>query len=222
MDQESEGGAQNFIDSWRYDIEDFNAADIPDVEDHQGPVFFHGAKWDSYNRVNLCTNLPRLFQICSKSPRVGESLKLHDVPVETVLTQKHLIVSHADGKLNWFKIEPPYDNEKEADMHLKLFEKIEKEYNFTEKLPEDSPEPANYIHYSRSHKRMLIGTKGGLIAALPIIAEKSNFDDDEVDDGEEKPMVTLEDPLQELGRFHTGSIFAIRPLGDSTQFVTIS
>jgi len=221
MDQESEGGAQNFIDSWRYDIEEFNAADIP-VEDHQDPVVFRRAKWDSYNRVNLCTNLPALFQVCSKSPRVGETLKLHDVPVDTVLTQKHLLVSHADGKLNWFKIEPPYDNEKEADMHLKLFEKIEKEYNFAERLPEDCQEPASIIHYSRSHAKMLIGTASGLVAALPIAAEKSNFDDDEVDDGEEKPLQTLDDPLQELGRFHTGAILAIRPLGDSTQFATIS
>ena len=59
--EEQEGEEDNFVDAWRYDIEEFNAADIPDAEDHQGPVVFHRAKWDSYNRVNLCTNLPKIF-----------------------------------------------------------------------------------------------------------------------------------------------------------------
>ena len=108
------------------------------------------------------------------------------MPVETVLTQKHLIVAHADGMMKWFKIEPPFDNEKEADMCLKLFPTVEKEYNFADKLPPDSIEPPKYIHYSRSHRRMIVGTEGGLIAALPFAAEAGNFDDDEVDDGEEK------------------------------------
>jgi hypothetical protein len=35
---------------------------------------------------------------------------------------------------------------------------------------------------------MIIGTTGGLIATVPIIAEKSNFDDEEPDDGEEKQL----------------------------------
>ena len=59
QDQESEAGGQNFIDSWRYEINEFNVSDIPDAKDQ--PVVFERAKWDSYNRVNLCTNLPKLF-----------------------------------------------------------------------------------------------------------------------------------------------------------------
>ena len=57
---ESEGEVQNFIDSWRFHVEEFSCADIPD-EGAAGPVVFTRAKWDAYNRVVMCTNLPKIF-----------------------------------------------------------------------------------------------------------------------------------------------------------------
>ena len=60
--------------------------------------------------------------------------------------------------INWFKIDLPYESDKEADMFITLTDKIEKDYNFSEKLPMDMSEPAAHIHYSRSHNMMLIGT----------------------------------------------------------------
>ena len=94
---------------------------------------FTRAKWDAYNRVVMCTNLPKIFQICSKSPRVGESLDLTEVPVEIAHTQKYMIVSCADGKIYWYKVETPLeeDNQKE-DFYMKLFPKFNMEYNFGE------------------------------------------------------------------------------------------
>ena len=182
-ENESEAGAHNFIDSWRFVVEEFNSSEIPD-EGGSGPIVFTRAKWDAYNRVQMCTNLPKLFQICSKSPRVGESLDLHDVPVEIANTQKHLIVSHADGKMCWFKIEIPYEDFKPEDFFMKLFPKIEKEYNFGEQLPEDGFEAANFMHYSRSHKKILIGTSGGMLAQVKIPAEEK-LEEEEKDDEED-------------------------------------
>ena len=163
----------------------------------------------------MCTNLPKLFQICSKSPRVGESLDLHDVPVEIANTQKHLIVSCADGKMCWFKIEIPYEDYKPEDFYMRLFPKIQKEYNLFEQLSEENQEPASFIHYSRSHKKMLIGTTGGMLAALKVPAEEK-LEEEEKDDEEDEKLIVLDTPLEELGRFHTGRILAIRPCGDST------
>ena len=83
-------------------------------------------------------------------------------------------------------------------------------------------EPAAFIHYSRSHKKMLIGTTGGMLAALKIPAEEALDDDAEKDDEEDEKLIVLDTPLEELGRFHTSKIIDIKPCGDSSQFVTIA
>ena len=59
-ENESEAGAHNFIDSMRFVVEEFNSSEIPD-EGASGPIVFTRAKWDAYNRVQMCTNLPKLF-----------------------------------------------------------------------------------------------------------------------------------------------------------------
>ena len=59
-ENDSETGAANFIDSWRFSTEEFSSSEIPD-DGAPGPVVFTRAKWDPYNRVIMCTNLPKLF-----------------------------------------------------------------------------------------------------------------------------------------------------------------
>ena len=56
----------------------------------------------------------------------------------------------------------------------------EKKYNFAEQLG-DSGAPAQFAYYSKKFARMIIGTSNGVLAVLPIQAEK--FDDG---DGQEE------------------------------------
>ena len=54
------------------------------------------------------------------------------------------------------------------------------------------------------------------------IAAEEKVDEDEKEDEEDQKLIVLDTPLEELGRFHTDRILALKPCGDSTQFVTIA
>ena len=53
---ESDGGQNNFIDAWRFEIEEFDAMDVPVVEGNDARVEFTSLNWDTHNRIFLCTN----------------------------------------------------------------------------------------------------------------------------------------------------------------------
>jgi hypothetical protein len=79
------------------------------------------------------------------------------------------------------------------------------------------------MHYSRSQKKLIMGTLQGLIGILAVEAEAVN-EDEEPDEDHHKVKETkvLETPFVELGRFHTKKVNGIRELGESTQLITIS
>lgn len=78
------------------------------------------------------------------------------------------------------------------------------------------------MHYSKNYKRMVIGTCNGILAILPIEAEKMDMGEEEEDENNEKTKQVLTDPLNLLGRYHVEKITGVRELGKSTQLVTIS
>ena len=78
------------------------------------------------------------------------------------------------------------------------------------------------MKYSRSYKKILIGTQNGILAKLPVEAEKLDEEEEEDDGQKEKQKKVLDVPLEILGRFHTAPISGIRELDSSTQFITIS
>ena len=74
--------------------------------------------------------------------------------------------------INWIKIEHPYENAKPEDAMITIEKDIDKEYNFSERLPEDTASPANFMRYSKSHQSLLLGTTNGFITLLNVPAEK--------------------------------------------------
>jgi hypothetical protein len=114
---------------------------------------------------------------------VEQTLDLKDVPMTTVLTGKHMLVASADGLISWFKMDnPPEYDENTNDQMIKLEDEIEKEYNFAAQLGEQASNPVQYMYYSKSFKKLIIGTSNGVLAILPIEAEKQTYEEDE-DDG---------------------------------------
>jgi len=89
---------------------------------------------------------------------------------------------------------------------------------------EVAPEPVAFMHYSRSYKKIIMGTQQGLIGLLPVEAEALNEEDEPEEDhnGAARETKVLETPFVELGRFHTKRINGIRELGATTQLITIS
>lgn len=83
-------------------------------------------------------------------------------------------------------------------------------------------EPIAFMHYTRSFKKLILGTSQGLIGILAIEAEAINEDEEEEEAHQEKETKVLVTPFVELGRFHTKKINGIKELGDTTQLVTIS
>jgi hypothetical protein len=107
----------------------------------------------------------------------------------TLLTQKHMVIFKDNGIVSWHRIEMPRQIDENSDEGIEYDKKlgIEKQYNFSEQLG-DSEAPAQYVYYSKKFQKMIIGTSNGVLAVLPIAAEK--FDDgeggDEEDEGQEK------------------------------------
>lgn len=132
QDDQSEGGQNNFLDAWRFEEEEFDAGDIPVMENGDPKVYFTSLTWDSQNRILLCTNQDKLFQICSRNPHIGKTLDLDSNPLSTVLTPRHLIVSKKNGEINWFRIEHPFENAKPEDKFITIFDDIHKKYSFME------------------------------------------------------------------------------------------
>ena len=136
-----------------------------------------------------------------------------------------MIVSTDDGLITWYRIEPPYENadgKVDNTLCLKLTNQIAYEYDFQEQIPEESRCPAFYMKYSKSYKKILIGTQNGILAKLAVEAEKLDEEEEEDDGQKEKQKKVLDVPLEILGRFHTAPISGIRELDSSTQFITIS
>lgn len=77
------------------------------------------------------------------------------------------------------------------------------------------------MQYTKSHERLLLGTSTGILSMLPEAAEKiSDFDEEE--GHEEQKEKNIEHDLHSLGRYHTERVNGVRPLGTSTQMVSIS
>ena len=120
------------MDGWRFNEEEFDSGDIPVMEGGDPKVSFTSLTWDSQNRILLCTNQNKLFHICSKNPHIGKTLDLESPPLSTILTPRHLIVSEENGKINWFRIEHPFENAKPEDKFVTIFDEIHKQYDFKE------------------------------------------------------------------------------------------
>jgi hypothetical protein len=161
-------------------IQEFNLADLPTEGERH--VSFKTVRWDAYNRVILCTNLNKLFHITSKNPHVGMTLDLEAVPENVLFTPKHMIVSDNAGVISWYKVEPPYENQagKDVDSFLTIQDKVDKDYIFKDAIPDPASQaPASFMHYSRSHQFIIVGTRNGILGTLPIPAEKIDEDDEE-------------------------------------------
>ena len=72
------------------------------------------------------------------------------------------------------------------------------------------------MHYTRSFKKIIVGTQQGLIGVLAIEAEAINEDEEDEENQKEKETKVLVTPFVELGRFHTKKINGIKELGDTT------
>lgn len=94
---------------------------------------------------------------------------------------------------------------------MKITEEIDQEYVF------DYQEgPPSFMHYTKSFKKIVIGTDYGLIGILPVEAEKLDEEEEEDENQGEREKKVIVTPFMELGRFHTAKINGIRPLGAST------
>jgi len=71
------------------------------------------------------------------------------------------------------------------------------------------------MHYSRSHKRLVIGTRNGVLAKLSFEAQIPD-EDSEGEEADDKQKQTIDTPAEVLGRFHTGAVIGLKALGDSS------
>jgi len=219
---DSDGGSIKFIDAWRFDVQEFCAMDVPADEGTDGRIEFTAMTWDRWNRILLCTNQKKLFHVNSKNPHIGKTLELDSQPLSTVITPKHLLVSQANGMIYWFKIEDPFENAKPEEQFITIYDEIDKEFDFIEKLPRETASPANYILYSKSHQNLLIGTSNGYLTLLNVPAEQITEGDEEQEQEEVRKQMTLLNELRILGRFHTARVNDVKPLGKTTQMVSCS
>lgn len=197
---------------------------MPVVEGQDASVHFTALTWDSFNRVLLCTNQKKLFHVTTTNPHIGYTLDLQSVPLSSVMTPKHILVSESNGMINWYRIEQPYDNPnlKPEEKFLKIFDDIDKQYNFKEQLPEEAESPASFMTYTKSHQNLLIGTSNGVLSLLNVPSEKFSDEEEEEDNPDKEKQQILENPLQTLGRFHTARVNGVKPLGTTTQMASIS
>lgn len=117
---------------YRYEITEFNASDVTSIDDSE--VVFTSFKWDMWNRVHVCTNQMQLLQVSSHdTPILEQAFEVAGIPLTTVVTQKHMIVSTDDGLITWYRIEPPYENadgKVDNSLCLKLTNQVAYEYDF--------------------------------------------------------------------------------------------
>ena len=124
-------------------------------------------------------NQKKLFQVTSKNPHIGKTLDLQSIPLSSLMTPKHIIVSETNGMINWYRIEQPFENLKPEEKSIKIFDDIDKQYNFKAQLPEEAESPANYMIYTKSHQNLLIGTSNGVLSLLNVPSEKFSEDEEE-------------------------------------------
>lgn len=176
-----------------------------------------------------------VLMINSSNGQEESSLNTPCRALSLLLTQKHLIVSLEDGLIQWYRTEMPqinFKNEANQDSHITITEDIDQEYKFEaaqlaanlDAAAEIPPEPIAFMHYSRSYKKIIMGTTQGLIGVLGVEAEAINEDEENDDDqhGKDRETKVIDTPFVELGRYHTKKINGIRELGDTTQLITIS
>lgn len=122
----------------------------------------------------------------SKQPHIGKTLDLKSVPLCSVMTPKHILVSESNGMINWYRIEHPFENAKPEDKFITIFDDVVKEYNYREQLPKDAPSPANHMLYTKSHQNLLIGTTNGFLTKLNVPSEKETEDEEEQENPDEQ------------------------------------
>jgi len=178
--------------------------------------------WDTYSRIHVWTDMPQVYMIASHNAQEEETIEISTRVSSMLLTQKHMIVAREDGLVQWHKLDHPLHNyaqekQNEDEKKMKVLNDVDQEYVF-----ESQDGAPNYMHYSRGFKKIMIGTSYGLLGYLPVEAEKLDEEEDEEEKEGEKEKKTITTPFVELGRFHTGKITGVKPLGISSQFVTIS
>jgi WD40 repeat protein len=175
--------------------------------------------WDSYSKIYISTEQNTIHQV---NFNTGEELmKINDAARCLILTQRHLIAGQDDGKVVWYSALPPEKTHPGQqvialkDKQVRLIDEICQNY-----LLENGG--IRHMVYTKNFKKIIFGCEDGFLAVLPVEAELLNEDeDDEEEEGVAKEVKTINTPLTELGKFHTGAITGIKELGDTTQVVTI-
>ena len=97
-------------------------------------------------------------------------------------------MSETSGMINWFRIEHPFENAKPEEKFITIFDDVDKQYNFKNKLAEEAEEaesPANYMMYTKSHQNIMIGSSNGVLSLLNVPSEKIS-DEDYENEGQEE------------------------------------
>jgi len=144
----------------------------------------------------------------SKTAKQEQVLNLPCIAETSLLTNKYLIISCEDGMIYWYKMDEPQIDD--ADPCLKIIDEVEKEYNFSEQFKSEDAEKANFMHYSRSFTKIMIGTRSGIIGKLAIEAENIDYEEDEEDRQDGKEKVTLTEDFRLYGQFHNMAVNGIK------------
>ncbi len=112
-----------------------------------------------------------ILQINSKTCAEETSVSLPGRPLSLLLTQKQMIVSLDDGLIQWYRTEMPEINFKAGtdanqDNHITVTEDVDQEYRFEsaqlsandDGTADTPPEPIAFMHYTRSYKKIIMGT----------------------------------------------------------------
>ncbi|KRX02904.1 WD40-repeat-containing domain [Pseudocohnilembus persalinus] len=180
--------------------------------------------WDEQNRIYLADKFnivyldivfdQELNQNELKPKLTHESF--HQI-THFVLTQKHIIVIHENGLIEWlFKYHPKFENDEDQ----KPF-KFDKRYQYQD-------EKIINILYNQDFTKMVAGTQEGSLLILPEVAEtlegeeeEENLDNEQEGSDEEKSR-EIDIDLQTYGPFHVGSVIFIKELKKMNCVLTIS
>lgn len=191
------------------------------IETYQSPnldyLTYTTAIWDENNKIYLAST-SQISLLNSEDFKEVVSKELESVPLQLILTQRHIIICYGNNLLEWlFKFDPDINDEDTKPLE------VDKYYT----IKDGAISTIMYDHYMGE---LLIGTQEGNILLLPQPAE-SNMDDLEddaagdktpSDDDNKKEEKQLELEVRKIGPFHTSEIVYLKELKELDILISVA
>eukprot|EP00742_Colponemidia_sp_Colp-10_P004312 GILJ01004600.1.p1 GENE.GILJ01004600.1~~GILJ01004600.1.p1 ORF type:complete len:1711 (-),score=393.32 GILJ01004600.1:88-5118(-) len=199
--------------------------ELPLSAEDRAKTHYTSLCWDPYNRLYAATDNGQLMLLNPQDGSVIHCLDTKSSISTLLVTQKHLIASHADHVLRWRLLDRPLNsNQRESDSEPTSPLAVVKELEL----------PGSVVCsmvYNHDFSQLLIGTREGGIKMLPVSAETAEEDEEDIPSSTLDSAPTLDQPAKEqivkltqtpteLGSFHNGSVSGVVRLGETSQIAS--